>query len=161
MFEIGDKIFYPIHGAGVIEAIEEKDFLGVKQLYYVMNMHLRNMQIMIPLGKTADLGIRQVVDLDILENVLTFFNQGQPDLTIKSNQRYRINMDKMKSGDIYEGAEVIRDLVCMSKKKILGTGDKMMLDNAKQILISELMLVKGIATEQASDILDRAINNYH
>lgn len=156
MFEIGDKIFYPIHGAGVIEAIEEKEFLGEKHLYYVLNMLLRKLYIMVPVEKMSTLAIRQVVDLDIMENVLAVFNDGEPDLTANSAQRYRINMDKMKSGDIYEGAEVIRDLRCIAKKKVLGSGDKMMLDNAQQMLISELVMVKGIATQQASDLLNQA-----
>jgi CarD family transcriptional regulator len=157
MFQIGDKIVYPMHGAGVIEAIEEKEILGEKRLYYVMN--IRNMQVMFPLGKASGIGIRQVVDSDILENVLTIFNHGESDSTLNPNQRQRINMNKMKSGDIYEGAQVIRDLMRIGKKRVLATGDKVMLDNAQQILISELVLVKGIAQEQAVDLLNQVINN--
>jgi CarD family transcriptional regulator len=159
MFEIGDKIFYPNHGAGVINAIEEKEFLGEKHLYYVLNMFLRELQIMVPVNKMSNLGIRKVVDLDIMENVLAMLQDGEPDLTVNSTQRYRINMDKIMSGDIYEGAEVIRDLTCISRKKVLGSGDKMMLDNAQKLLLSELVLVKGISTEQASHLLHQAINH--
>lgn len=158
MFQIGDKIFYPMHGAGVIEAIEEKEILGENQLYYVVNISLRNMQVMIPLGKTVNLRIRQVVDPDILENVFTFFHHGETDSTVNHKQRHRTNMNKIKSGDIYEGAEVIRDLMRLDKKKKLGTGEKNMLDNARQILISELVLVKGIAQEQAVHLLNQVIN---
>ncbi|MFY0544046.1 CarD family transcriptional regulator [Brevibacillus sp. H7] len=159
MFQIGDKIFYPIHGAGVIEAIEEKEFFGEKHLYFVLNMLLRELHIMVPVEKMSALGIRQVVDLDILEDVFAVFHDEEPELPVNATQRYRINMDKMKSGDIYEGAEVIRDLLSISKKKGLGAGDKFMLDQAQQILISELVLVKGIATKQASDLLNEAINS--
>ncbi len=159
MFEIGDKIFYPIHGAGVIEAIEEKEFLGEKHLYYVLSMLLRELHIMVPVEKMSALGIRQVVDVDIMENVLAMFNVGEPDLTANAVQRQRIHMEKMKSGDIYEGAEVIRDLLYIAKKKALGTGDKMMLDNAQQLFISELVLVKGIPAEHASDLLHQVIHN--
>jgi CarD family transcriptional regulator len=157
LFQIGDKIVYPMHGAGVIEAIEEKEILGEKRLYYVMNF--RNMQVMFPIGKTSNIGIRQVVDSDILENVLTIFNHGESDPTPNQNQRYRINMKKMMSGDIYEGAQVIRDLIRIGKKRVLATGDKKMLDNAQQILISELVLVKGIAEEQAANLLNQVIEN--
>jgi CarD family transcriptional regulator len=156
LFQIGDKIVYPMHGAGVIEAFEEKEILGEKQFYYVMN--IRNMQVMVPRGKASGLGIRQVVDLGILENVLKGFNLEESDTTLNHNQRYRINMNKMKSGNIYEGAQVIRDLMRIGKKKTIGTGDKMMLDNARQILISELVLVKGIDQEQAVDLLNQFIN---
>lgn len=157
MFQIGDKIFYPNHGAGIIETIEEKEFLGEKHLYCVLNMLLRELQVMVPLGKMSALGIRQVVDADIMENVLAVINEGGPDLTINAVQRYKINVDKMKRGDIYESSEVIRDLLLISKKKVLGTGDKIMLDNAQQMFISEIELVKGIATKQASDLLKKAI----
>jgi CarD family transcriptional regulator len=156
LFQIGDKIVYPMHGAGVIDAFEEKEILGEKQFYYVMN--IRNMQVMVPREKTSGLGIRQVVDLDILESVLKDFNLEESDTTLNHNQRYRINMNKMKSGDIFEGAQVIRDLMRIGKKKTIGTGDKMMLDNARQILISELVLVKGIDQEQAVDLLNQFIN---
>lgn len=155
MFQIGDKIVYPLHGAGVIEAIEEKEILGAKQLYYVMK--LKDMQVMFPME--TNLGIRQVVESDILEDVLTYFNQGESDQFPNPTQRYRSNMNKMRSGDIYEGAQVIRDLIRLNKKRNLAMGDKQMLDNAKQILTSELMLVKDIAQEQANNLLNDVINN--
>lgn len=155
MFEIGDKVVYPMHGAGVIEAIEEKEILGDKQHYYVMN--IRNMIVMFPMK--SNLGIRQIVDLDTLEDVLKIFNDDVSDPTLNPSQRYRSNMNKMKSGDIYLGAQVIRDLINMSKKRALATGDKNMLDNARQILISELVLVKGIALDQADDILNDVLTN--
>lgn len=161
MFQVGDKIFYPMHGAGVIELIEEKEILGEKQTYYVVNMFLRDMQVMVPLGKTDNLGIRQVVDSDIIEEVLSNFHDGEtePDPTINPNQRHQINMNRMKSGDIHEGAHVIRDLMTLARNKKLGTGDKIMLDNARQIFVSELVMVKGIEQEQANELLNEVINN--
>lgn len=155
MFQIGDKIVYPMHGAGVIEAIEEKEILGVKQLYYVIN--IRNMRVMFLKG--YKIGIRPIVDLDILEDLFANFNEGISDSTLNPNQRYRSNLNKMRSGDIYQGAQVIRDLTNMGKKRALASGDKAMLDNAQQILISELILVKGIAQEQAVNLLNEVINN--
>ncbi|MDO7787500.1 CarD family transcriptional regulator [Desulforamulus aquiferis] len=155
MYHIGDKVLYPMHGAGIIDAIEEKEILGNKQLYYVMN--IRNMQVMFPME--SDMRIRPLVDSNILDDVFMTFNDGESDLSLKPNQRYRSNMNKMRSGDIYQGAEVIRDLILMSKKRNLSTGDKTMLENAIQILISELVLVKGIEEEQAVDLLNQVINN--
>ncbi len=155
MFEIGDKVVYPMHGAGVIEAIEEKEILGDKQHYYVMN--IRNMLVMFPME--SNLGIRQIVDQDTLEDVLKGFNTEVSDPTLNPSQRYRSNMNKMKTGDIYQGAQVIRELIHMSKKRALATGDKNMLDNARQVLISELILVKGIAQEQADDLLNDVLAN--
>jgi CarD family transcriptional regulator len=158
MFQVGDKIFYPGQGGGVIQTIEEKKILGETQLYYTVNILHRNMQVMIPVNNTERLGIRPIVDPQELENVFTTFHDGETDTTCKDNQRQRKNMSKLKSGDIYEGAEVIRDLVRINHKKKLGTVEKNMLDTARQILISEVVLVKGIPQEQASALLDQIIN---
>ena len=155
MFQIGDKVLYPMHGAGVIEAIEEREILGNKQLYYVMN--IRSMQVMFPMD--SNLGIRPIVDPDIIDDVIANFHHGESDSSLNPNQRYRRNMNKIRTGDIYQGAEVIRDLIRMGKKRALATGDKAMLDNAQQILISELILAKGIPQEQALDLFNEVINN--
>jgi CarD family transcriptional regulator len=131
MFQIGDKIFYPMYGAGTVESIEEKEILGETQFYYVLNMTLRNLQVMIPTKKASNLDIREAVGIDILEYLLATFHHGQPNVTEDTHKvRQRINTDKIKSGDIFEGAEVIRDLTYLSKSKKLGMEDKMMLDNA-------------------------------
>ncbi|MGF9909236.1 CarD family transcriptional regulator [Brevibacillus porteri] len=157
MFQVGDKVFYPMHGAGVIEAMEEKEFLGEKHLYYVLNMLLKELNIMVPVEKMSALGIRKVVKADILENVLTVLLEGQRDATLNAAQRYKLHTEKMKSGDIYEQSEVIRDLVGMSKVKVLGTSDKVMLDTAQQLLISEIELVKDVDTVQATEMLKQAV----
>lgn len=154
MYQIGDKIVYPMHGAGVIEAIEEKDVLGKKQLYYVTR--IKDMQVMFPMG--SKIGIRHVVDLDTLEDVLTSFSFEPEDQILNPSQRYRSNMDKIKTGNVFKGAQVVRDLISLSKTRTLSASDKTVLDNARQILISELMLVKGIDEEQAADLLEQVIS---
>jgi CarD family transcriptional regulator len=159
LFQIGDKVVYPMHGAGIIEAIEEKEILGEKQKYYVMKMPVGNMQVMIPMANVSTLGLRQVVDTDSLEMVLDILKDQRQDLTSSWNHRYRKNMDKIKTGDIYEVARVVRDLMRREKEKGLSTGERKMLDNARQILISELVLVKEIDQEQANHLLDKVVNN--
>lgn len=158
MFQIGHKIHYPGYGGGIIEAIEEKEILGETQLYYVVNILHRNMQVMIPIDRTTSLGLRDIVDASEMDNVLTTFYDGETDTTVNSNQRYRANLHKIKSGNIYEGASVIRDLVRLNSKKKLGTTEKMMLDNARQILISEVILAKELSEKQATELVDRVIN---
>ncbi|MGC5325788.1 CarD family transcriptional regulator [Brevibacillus sp. SYSU BS000544] len=157
MFAIGDKIFYPVHGAGVIEAIEEREILGEKHQYYVLNMLLRELQIMVPIKNISNLGIRKVVESDILDDVMTIFDDQDPEIMANTMQRQRINADKIKSGNIFDFAEVIRDLSSIERKRVLGSADKTMLDNALQMMISELMLVKNLSTEQASTLLNKAI----
>ena len=159
MFQVGDKILYPMHGAGIIEAVEEKEVLGENKLYYVLSIPQVRMQIMIPLEKAANLGIRQVVEHDTLENVLKDFNLGNTDPIIYENQRYcrDTNKKKMKSGDIYQETEVIRDLTRKGQRNKLGAEDTNMLNSARQIFVSELMQVKGLAQEQAVYLLDEVL----
>lgn len=162
MFQAGDKVFYPMYGAGVIDSIQEKEVLGVTRSYYILNIPHVNMEIMVPVGKTEDLGIREVVNAEIIEDVLKNFNDGETDPVIfeNNNRFYKdINKKKIKSGDIYKTREIIRDLVRKSKRHKLGTEDNNMLNNARQIMTSELMQVKGIELEEAVGILNEVILN--
>ncbi|MGG0186212.1 CarD family transcriptional regulator [Bacillus rhizoplanae] len=157
LFQIGDKIVYPMHGAGVIEAIEEKEILGEKQKYYVIRIPISNMEVMIPMKKMIQLRIRLIADKLTLENVLLIFQYGESDDSLSWKQRYTQNMEKMKTGEIQEGAEVVRDLIRRNKVRALNTSEKQMLDNAQKILISELSLIKGITENQAIDLLNTKV----
>ncbi|CAG9613287.1 RNA polymerase-binding transcription factor CarD [Bacillus rhizoplanae] len=157
MFQIGDKIVYPMHGAGVIEAIEEKEILGEKQKYYVIRIPISNMEVMIPMKKMIQSRIRLIADMLTLENVLLIFQYGESDNSLSWKQRYTQNMEKMKTGEIQEGAEVVRDLIRRNKVRALNTSEKQMLDNAQKILISELSLIKGITENQAIDLLNTKV----
>ncbi|MEK4711012.1 MULTISPECIES: CarD family transcriptional regulator [Bacillus] len=148
MFQIGDNIVYPMHGAGIIEAIEEKEFSGKKQRYYVIKMSISNMQVMIPMGKILSSSIRPVTDILALKHIIHIFQHGESDRLLPWKQRYKVNTDKIKTGEIQEGAEVVRDLMRMKKEKALNTSEKKMLDNAHEFLISELGLIKGITENQ-------------
>ncbi|PGA90447.1 transcription factor YdeB, partial [Bacillus wiedmannii] len=130
MFQIGDNIVYPMHGAGIIEAIEEKEFSGKKQQYYVIKMSISNMKVMIPMGKILSSSIRPVTDILALKHIIHIFQHGESDRLLTWKQRYKVNTDKIKTGEIQEGAEVVRDLMRMKKEKALNTSEKTMLDNA-------------------------------
>ncbi|MED0733751.1 CarD family transcriptional regulator [Aneurinibacillus aneurinilyticus] len=159
LFQVGDKVVYPMHGAGVIEAIEEKEILGEKQQYYIIKMPIGNMKLLVPMEKASNVGIRLVVDMLTLENTLLIFHDRELEKLLPWNQRYRINMDKIRTGDIQEGAEVVCDLMRMNETKRLNTSEKRMLDNAKDILISKLALVKGFTENQAIDFLNEEVYN--
>ncbi|NMA02491.1 MAG: CarD family transcriptional regulator [Clostridia bacterium] len=154
MFKIGDKIVYPMHGAGIVKAIEEKEVLGEKHMYYVMK--LKDMQVMLPIR--SDVGVREIVDLTTLEDVIESLQEEGVTSKLNATQRQRVNLNKIKSGDIHQVAEVIRDLAHLAKKRTLSTGDKNILDNARQIFLSELVLVKNVTPEEATEILDEALN---
>ncbi|MEW9667392.1 CarD family transcriptional regulator [Ammoniphilus sp. 3BR4] len=155
MFKAGDKIFYPMHGAGIVQAIEEKEILGEKQLYYILNFSLTSMQIMVPASQRSDSLLRGVADTETLQVALDICHENGSDTTVyQRQQKQRMNIDKMKSGDIYEGAKVIRDLRSLSKNKKLNQADKSMLNHAQQMLISELSLVLGVNQQQASNLVE-------
>ena len=144
MFNIGDKVVYPMHGAGVIEAIEEKEILGDKKRYYVMKMPIGEMKVMIPMDNVEKIGLREVIEEGDINEVIQVLNSPDEATNANWNRRYRANMDKIKSGNIFKVAEVIRSLVIREKDKGLSTGERKMLDTAKQILMSELIMVQGV-----------------
>ncbi|TCS81575.1 CarD family transcriptional regulator [Tepidibacillus fermentans] len=157
MFNVGDKVVYPMHGAGIIEAIEEKEILGEKKRYYIMRMPIGDMKVMVPIQNVEEIGLRQVVDEKVIDKVITLLKLDSTDQSTNWNRRYRANMDKMKSGDIYEIADVVRNLMLRDREKGLSTGERKMLDNARVILISELVLAKDLKEEDAIALLDNII----
>jgi CarD family transcriptional regulator len=154
IFNIGDKVVYPMHGAGIIQAIEEKVVLGEKRNYYVMYLPLGDMKVMIPTGSVNKLGLREVINEEGVQKVLQILQEKQQKMSSNWNQRYRTNMEKIKSGDIYKVAEVVTYLSSRKKEKGLSTGESKMLDNARQILISELVLAQDLAEEDAESLVD-------
>jgi len=156
-FNIGDKVVYPMHGAGIIEAIEEKEVLGERQKYYVMKLPIGDMKVMIPTDSVAELGLRQVIDEESVEKVYEILRGEQTAMSQNWNRRYRANMEKIKSGDIFEVAEVVRNLAIRDREKGLSTGERKMLDNARQILISELVLAQDTTEEQVESTLNELL----
>lgn len=157
MFGIGDKIVYPMHGAGVIEAIEEKEILGKKRKYYVMKMPIGDMKVMVPVDNVDEIGIREIIDSEEVEQVLAVLANDRSKMPQNWNRRYRINMDKIKSGNIYEIASVVRNLMIREREKGLSTGERKMLSNAKQILISEIVLAKNICEVEAEELVEKVV----
>jgi CarD family transcriptional regulator len=157
MFHVGDSIVYPMQGAGVIEAIEEKEILGENHRYYLIKMPIRDMQVMIPIVKVKKSRIRLVANLPTLEHVLNIFQYGQTDTTLSMKERYKINAEKLRTGNIQDGAEVVRDLMRLNKKKALNSSEKQMLESARKIFISELGIIRGITENQAKDLLNKMV----
>lgn len=157
MFNVGDKIVYPMHGAGTIDSIEEKDILGEKQSYYILRMP-GGVKVMIPTAKAEEVGVRSIIDKSSADEVISILEQNETDMDKNWNKRYRDNMDKMKSGNIYEIADVVRNLSFKQKEKGLSTGEKKMLNNAKQILVSELVLAEHASQEEVEEIVETKIN---
>ena len=132
MFNVGDKVVYPMHGAGTIEGIEEKDILGEKQAYYIIKMP-GEVKVMVPTAKAEGIGVRDIIDKETAGKVFKVLETDSTQMDMNWNKRYRDNMEKMKSGDAYEIADVVRNLSFKQKEKGLSTGEKKMLLNAKQM----------------------------
>ncbi len=154
MFKIGDKVVYPMHGAGVIEAIEEEEVLGEKKDYYVLRLPVGNMKVMIPIANGEGIGLRQVIDKQDVSRVLNLLKSSGSAMPTNWNHRYRANLEKIKSGNIYAVAEVVRNLARREREKGLSSGEKRMLENAKQILVSELVLATELEEDKAKGLLD-------
>lgn len=144
MYKIGDSVVYPMHGAGIIEDIEQKEILGKQQSYYVIRMPIGDMKVMVPTENAQGVGVRDVIGKKDAEKVMQAFRESETDVIQNWNKRFRENMVKIKSGDIYEVAAVVKSLMLRDREKGLSTGERKMLSNAKQILISEIVVATGI-----------------
>ena len=157
MYNIGDKVVYPMHGAGTIDAIEEKNILGENQAYYIIKMP-GEVKVMVPTAKAQDVGVRNIIDENTASQVFKVLETNSTEMSTSWNKRYRDNMEKMKSGDIYEVADVVRNLSFKQKEKGLSTGEKKMLLNAKQILVSELTLAENANKEEIEEMVNSKID---
>jgi CarD family transcriptional regulator len=141
MYKLGDKIVYPMHGAGVIEDIEEKLVLGEVRKYYVLHVPYGDMKIIIPCEACEQVGVRDIIDRRDIAVIEAALKKGSTQMSGNWNRRYRENMEKLKTGDLCEVCEVLRNLMRADRVKKLSSGEKKMMNNARQILVSELILV--------------------
>lgn len=157
MFKVGDMIAHPMHGAGIIDGIEEKRVQGVTRSYYVLNIPTGGMVLWIPTDSCEAIGVRPIVSAGVVEAVIAAIPDIETDVSRNWNQRYRENMLRIKSGDLMEVARVIKCLVQRDRSQGLSTGERKMLHSAKQILISEIVLVKELPYEEAERSLNDAL----
>ncbi|HIT71316.1 MAG TPA: CarD family transcriptional regulator [Candidatus Scatovivens faecipullorum] len=157
MFKVGDKIVYPMHGAGVIETIEERAILDERQSYYIIKMP-GEVKVMVPTAKAEEIGVRNIIDKETAGKVINVLEQDSTEMSMKWNKRYRDNVEKMKSGDIFEVADIVRNLSFKQKDKGLSTTEKKMLLNAKQILVSELVLAENKEKDEIEELVEDKIN---
>ncbi|MCQ4924461.1 CarD family transcriptional regulator [Tissierella carlieri] len=157
MFNVGDKVVYPMHGAGIIEGIEEREILGEKRKYFIMRMPIGDMKVMVPVDNIEEVGVREIIDNADLERVISILKGNKTAMPQNWNRRYRINMDKIKSGDIFEIAAVVRNLLMMDLEKGLSTGERKMLSSAKQMLLSEIVLVADSDIDKVEQLVIDAI----
>ncbi|WP_211748353.1 CarD family transcriptional regulator [Paenibacillus sp. Marseille-Q4541] len=158
MFQVGDYIFYPMYGAGYIEAMEEKEFLGEKKWYYQVTIKHPVMEVSFPIHNAEVLGIRNIADEEMLESARSVFREQCVDLPSNPTARQQGLLQKLKTGELCMEIQVIRDLTHLNTRKSLGWTDKNMLNNARKLVISELITARNISPEEASLLLDNNIN---
>ena len=157
MFKIGDKVFYPMYGAGTICGIEERKILGEKKTYFTMKMPLDDAVAMIPTDTCESIGVRYIISEKEASKALSAFKSEEVSEDENWNKRHRDNMDKLRTGDIYQLIGVVKGLMLRDKKKGLSTSERKMLGVAKQMFISEIVLTGSANQNDVESILNDTI----
>lgn len=157
MFQVGDKIVHPMHGAGVVDSIVTKKVNGVVRDYYILKIPVGGMLVMIPTQNSVEIGVRSVVDSGEADRVIASMPGIEVDMTQNWNRRYRENMLRLKSGDLLEVATVVKGLILRDTDRGLSTGERKMLHSAKQILISEIVLSQNASYEDVEARINIAL----
>jgi CarD family transcriptional regulator len=154
LFQVGDKVVYPHHGAGTVVKKESREVLGQKREYLTIKILHNDMTVNVPCENADKVGLRRVIDEEMVEKVLKALTGSGTVMPKNWNRRFKHNRDKMKTGDIFELAEVVRNLSLRDHEKGLSTGEKQMFVKAKKILASELMYAKEMDEDEAAAWLD-------
>jgi CarD family transcriptional regulator len=156
MFKVGDLAVYPAHGVGVIEKIESQEISGCRQDFYIMRILDNGMKIMIPTQNVNNVGLREIIGENEVPKLFSILKKRDvPTDNQTWNRRYREYMEKIKTGSVYEVAEVYRDLLMLKVEKELSFGERKMLDTARSLLVKEISLAKNVGEEQVEKDLDK------
>ncbi|HJB32885.1 CarD family transcriptional regulator [uncultured Oscillibacter sp.] len=157
MFSVGDLVVHPMHGAGVIDAIVREKVAGSTQDYYVFKMPVGGLLLKIPTANSQAIGIRSIIQRPEAEALIAAIPSMPVEENSNWNKRYRENMARLKSGDLYEVARVIKGLLYRERRRGLSNGERKMLHSAKQILLSELVLAEDSGYEELEKRVERAM----
>ena len=151
-FKVGDKAVYPAHGVGEVTAIERKEIGGSAQVFYILKILDNGMRIMVPMLQAQQVGLREIISSEEADEVFDILLEKEISVdTTTWNRRYREYMEKIKTGSVFEVAEVLRDLYLLKMEKDLSFGERKMLDTARNLLIKELSLAKKIEENAVED----------
>src|SRR5689334_15469561 len=154
LYKVGDKVVYPHHGAGTGV---KREVLGEKREYLTIKILHNDMTVNVPADNAERVGLRKVIDEEAVKKVVKYLTSGGTEMPKNWNRRFKHNRDKMKTGDIYELAEVVRNLALRDGEKGLSTGEKQMYVKAKKILASELMYAKTMSEDEALEWLEETL----
>ena len=159
MYQVGDKVVHPMHGAGVIDSIVQRKVSGHVQEFYLLKLSVGNMVVMVPTDNTGEIGMRPVVSDTRAEELMSEMEDIEVDMTQNWNRRYRANMVRLKSGDLLEVARVVKGLLRRDSQRGLSNGERKMLHTAKQILISELVLAQSLPYETVESSINSLLSH--
>ena len=160
-YQIGDSVVYPHHGAGKVLKKEQKEILGEQREYLTIKILHNDMTVMVPCENAGKAGLRRVIDDDDVQKVLGVLRDDVSEMPKNWNRRFKHNRDKIKTGDVFELAEVVRNLAIREADKGLSTGEKQMYTRAKKILASELMYALEMEEGEAEEHLEELIRDAH
>lgn len=158
LFKIGSKVFYPMHGLGIIRSIEEKEVDGEKKSYYIIDLFSSTMNIMIPTDKITKSNLRMVNDLSTLEKIFTTLEDDNSYEALSQKERYSMNMKRMKSGSLKDGIELVRDLTHLDNIKKLNNNEMQILTTIRKFIIDEISSIKNITEKEADNLLNSKIS---
>ena len=162
-FKVGDMAVYPAHGVGQVMSIENREIAGAKAQFYILKIMDSGMTIMVPTSNVRNVGLREVIGPDEVEAVYAILSErGEYTITEQTwNRRYREYMDKIKTGSIYEIAEVLRDLSMLRYEKELSFGERKMLDTARNLIIKELAIAEEDEEGEVAGKIDEIFSSNH
>lgn len=156
--KIGDRIVYPMHGAGEITGIEENEVGGVKNSYYILRLPIGDMKLMLPVDKVEEVGLRELITPAQVEEVIKVLQAETEQFQGSWNKRFHTNLERLKSGNILEAAAVARNLTRQNNKRKVSSGEKKLLDLSRQLLITELVYVCDKPPEEIIAWIDELID---
>lgn len=158
-YKVGDQVVYPQHGVATIQKIEEKDVLGERQSYLVLELDQGDLTLMVPAASVEEVGIRNLIGREQVEEVLRVLGKGRvTDGAENWSRRFKANSEKLRSGDIQQVADVVRNLSIRDRQKGLSTGEKRMLNRARQILAGEIAVALKLEADEAEAVLEEALS---
>jgi CarD family transcriptional regulator len=161
VFRKGDTVVHPEHGAAVIEELCVREFMGEKRKYFKLRVSYGDLTLMVPIESTEEVGLRSVVSKNEVKKVLNVLKEDESKMAANWSRRFKNNIEKLRSGDIYQVAEVVRNLSIRERERGLSAGEKRMITKARQILVSELTYATGGDEVKAEAMIDKVLDDSH
>ncbi|KAB2960551.1 MAG: CarD family transcriptional regulator [Candidatus Methylomirabilis oxygeniifera] len=160
MYRTGTKVVYPTHGVGWIEAIENKEVGGGPQAFYVVRIIGNGMTILVPTKNAKRVGLREVIEASEIPKILAILKKNDLEISSNWNRRFKDNLERIRTGSLFEVALVLRKLVLLQKERSLSFGEKTMLENVRRLIVSEISHASGIDQERAKVFVEQAVGHY-